>query len=78
MNISQMITDELSRQLEQCQNNIDNLSDVISMLQELLTRRQEDEDKLAGALYTLQNSKMLLPVSQEISSLILLEIDDYD
>ena len=76
MNISQIVIDEIQQQLEQCQSNVDNLSNVIARLQEILVHRQEDEEKLAEVLHALQGGKILLPTSLDTLSLILLETSD--
>jgi len=75
MNLSQIVKSELDQQLQRCQQDIDNLSDSIAILKELLIRRQEDEDKIVQALQILQIEVQVDPWN--VSSLLFFETEDY-
>lgn len=77
MNLSQIVRTELGQQLERCQQDIDNLSDSITILKELLIRRQEDEDKIIQTLQTLQVEIQQID-PWNVSSLLFFEMEDYN
>lgn len=75
MNITELIENDVSKLLEECQKDLDLIPQVITYLEELYVRRQEDEEKILQALQRLSNLN-IRSNTEDISSLMLLANED--
>lgn len=75
MNITELIDNDVSKLLEECQKDLDLIPQVIAYLEELYLRRQEDEEKILQALQRLSNLN-IRSNAEDVSSLMLLATED--